>query len=194
MGIDFWWLFAIALAYLGLLFLIAFCADRGYLPKALTNHPIVYTLSLGVYATSWTYYGSVGLADTSGYAFLTIYLGVTAAFLLGPYLLKPIMRLCRDYQLTSIADLMAFRYGGRGTGLIVTLFLLLGILPYISLQIRAVTESIQVISRQAPPEFLALLFCALITVFAILFGARHLSPREKHQGLVVAIAFESPSS
>lgn len=191
MGIDLVLLFAIALAYLGLLFVIAWCADRGWLPNRLIHSPVVYSLSLGVYATSWTYYGSVGLADQSGYAFLNIYLGLTGAFILGPYLLRPILRLCRDNQLNSIADLLAFRYGGRATGLVVTLFMLVGILPYISLQIRAVTESIQVLSKQVPPSLLALLFCGVIIVFAILFGARHLTPREKHHGLVVAIAFES---
>jgi len=172
MGIEISWLFSFA-------------------PKRLVSHPLVYCLSLGVYATSWTYYGSVGLADTSGYAFLTIYLGVTAAFLLGPYLLAPLLRLCREHQLTSIADLLAFRYGGRVTGLMVTLFMLIGILPYVSLQIHAVTESVQVLSREVPSNLLALIFCVVISIFAVLFGARHLTPREKHQGLVVAIAFES---
>ncbi len=191
MEIELAWLFAMAIGYLAVLFLIAYATDAGWLPEKLVSHPAIYALSLGVYATSWTYYGSVGLANNSGYAFLTIYLGVTAAFILGPYLLKPLLRLCREYQLTSIADLLAFRYGGRGTGLIVTLFMLIGILPYISLQIRAVTESIQILSKQVPPDILALVFCLLITVFAVLFGARHLSPREKHRGLVVAIAFES---
>jgi len=191
MGIELWWLFAAAVAYLIILFLVAYSADSGLIPKRFVTNPVVYSLSLGVYATSWTYYGSVGLADTSGYAFLNIYLGVTGAFLLGPYILKPILTLCREYQLTSIADLLAFRYGGRGTGFVVTLFMLIGILPYISLQIRAVTESIQVLSKQVPPTILALVFCLMITVFAILFGARHLSPREKHHGLVLAIAFES---
>jgi len=190
-GIDLALLFAVALAYLGLLFIIAWCADSSWFPEKWVRSPLVYSLSLGVYATSWTYYGSVGLADRSGYAFLNIYLGVTGAFILGPYLLRPILRLCRENQLTSIADLMAFRYGGRATGFAVTLFMLIGILPYISLQIRAVTESIQILSKQAPPNLLALLFCVAITVFAILFGARHLTPREKHHGLVVAIAFES---
>jgi Na+/proline symporter/signal transduction histidine kinase len=189
--IDLAFLFAIALAYLGLLFVIAWCADSGWLPEKWVRSPLVYSLSLGVYATSWTYYGSVGLADRSGFAFINIYLGLTGAFILGPYLLRPILRLCRENQLTSIADLMAFRYGGRATGFAVTLFMLVGILPYISLQIRAVTESIQILSKQAPPNLLALLFCVVITVFAILFGARHLTPREKHHGLVVAIAFES---
>ncbi|MBX2839003.1 MAG: histidine kinase [Gammaproteobacteria bacterium] len=191
MGIELWWLLAGTVAYLGLLFLIAYSADSGLLPKSIISSPLIYTLSLGVYATSWTYYGSVGLANTRGYAFLTIYLGVTFAFLLGPYLLKPILRLSQEYQLTSIADLLAFRYGGRRTGLFVTLFMLIGILPYISLQINAVTKSVQVLTREAPTHLLALGFCLMITVFAILFGSKHLSQREKHHGLVVAIAFES---
>ena len=134
MGIELWVLFLAALVYLGVLFLIAYAGENGYLPKKLIEHPAVYALSLGVYATSWTFYGSVGLADNSGLAFLTIYLGVTAAFTLGPYLLAPLLRLCREYQLSSIADLLAFRYGGRATGLAVTVFMLMGILPYISLR------------------------------------------------------------
>jgi len=191
MAIELGWLFAFTVGYLALLFLIAWSADSGKLPTRFISNPIIYTLSLGVYATSWTYYGSVGLANSSGYAFLTVYLGVTGAFLLGPYLLKPLLRLSREHQLTSIADMMAFRYGGRGTGLLVTLFMLLGTLPYISLQIRAVTESVSVLTQEPPPSFVALSFCLLITVFAVLFGSHHLSHREKHHGLVVAIAFES---
>lgn len=181
----------VGLAYLALLFLIAHATDSQWLPQGLVSNPIVYSLSLGVYATSWTFYGSVGLADTSGYAFLTIYLGVTGAFLLGPRLLAPLLALAREHQLTSIADLLAFRYGGRISGVIVTVFMLVGILPYLSLQIRAVTESLQLLSGQVPAGASALGFCIVIVVFSVLFGARHLSPREKHRGLVVAIAFES---
>jgi len=191
MGIELWLLFVAALGYLGVLFLIAYAGENGYLPRRLVEHPAVYALSLGVYATSWTFYGSVGLANTSGLAFLTIYLGVTVAFMLGPYLLAPIARLCRDYQLSSIADLLAFRYGGRATGFAVTVFMLMGILPYISLQITAVTRSVQVLSREAAPNLLALVFCLVIIIFSTAFGARHLTSREKHSGLVVAIAFES---
>jgi len=191
MGIELWLLFLAALVYLGVLFLIAYAGENGYFPKRLIEHPAVYALSLGVYATSWTFYGSVGLADSSGLAFLTIYLGVTAAFALGPYLLAPVLRLCRDYQLSSIADLLAFRYGGRATGLCVTVFMLMGILPYISLQITAVTRSIQVLAREAAPNLLALAFCVVIIIFSVAFGARHLTSREKHSGLVLAIAFES---
>ena len=88
MGIELWVLFLVALIYLGVLFLIAYAGENGYVPKRVIEHPAVYSLSLGVYATSWTFYGSVGLANNSGLAFLTIYLGVTAAFMLGPYLLS----------------------------------------------------------------------------------------------------------
>jgi Na+/proline symporter len=89
-------LFGIGFAYLVLLFLIAFAADRERLPERLLRHPLTYVFSLGVYATSWTYYGSVGFAQSQGYLFLTIYLGVTIAFALSPLLLQPILRLTRS--------------------------------------------------------------------------------------------------
>jgi Na+/proline symporter/nitrogen-specific signal transduction histidine kinase len=191
MGIELWQLFGVAVAYLGLLFVVAWLAEHGYVPEGVARHPVTITLSLGVYATSWSFYGSVGFAHSAGFSFLTIYLGVTIAFLLAPVLLMPLLRLVREYQLTSIADLCAFRYPGPITGLVVTLFMLLGILPYLSLQIQAVTQSAAVLTGRGTPGGLAFVFCATLTLFAILFGARHLTPREKHSGLVVAIAFES---
>ena len=184
-------LFGIGLAYLALLFLIAYAADSGLLPEKLLRHPLVYVLSLGVYATSWTYYGSVGFAQSQGYLFLTIYLGVTIAFALTPILFQPILQLTREYQLTSLADLFAFRYRSQLAGILVTLFMLVGTLPYIALQIRAVTESLQILTQEAPSQTLALVFCVTLILFAILFGSRHSSPREKHRGLVTTIAFES---
>lgn len=184
-------LFVAGVAYLLLLFLIAYAAERGIIPSKVVRHPATYVLSLGVYATTWSFYGSVGFAQSQGYNFLTIYLGVTLAFMLTPVLLMPILRLTREYQLTSLADLFAFRYRSQATGVLVTLFMLVGILPYISLQIRAVTESVRVLTQEATPSVLALGFCVTLVLFAILFGARHISPREKHEGLVVAIAFES---
>jgi Na+/proline symporter/signal transduction histidine kinase len=184
-------LFLVGVGYLLLLFLIAYAAERGWVPSAVTRHPLTYVLSLGVYATSWSFYGSVGFARSQGYNFLTIYLGVTLAFLLTPVLLVPILRLTRRYQLTSLADLFAFRYRSQLAGVMVTLFMLAGTLPYIALQIQAVTESIRVLTQEATPSTLALGFCICLTIFAILFGARHISPREKHEGLVLAIAFES---
>ncbi len=185
------WLYAAGVGYLAVLFFIAHATERGWLPSRLIHHPLVYALALGVYATSWSFYGSVGFAQSQGYLFLTIYLGVTLAFILTPVLLAPILRLVRDYQLTSIADLFAFRYRSPWTGVLVTLFMLVGLMPYIALQIKAITESVTVITQQPAPHLLALVFCLTLVLFAILFGARHISPREKHEGLVVAIAFES---
>ena len=184
-------LFGVGLGYLLLLFLIAYAADRGHIAERYLRHPITYVLSLGVYATSWTYYGSVGFAQSQGYLFLTIYLGVTIAFALTPLLFEPILRLTREYQLSSLADLFSFRYRSQSAGILVTLFMLVGTLPYIALQIRAVSESLQVLSQKTAPQSIALGFCITLILFAILFGARHISPREKHRGLVAAIAFES---
>jgi PAS domain S-box-containing protein len=191
MAPELWQLFLATLLYLGLLFLVAYAAEEGWLPPRIARHPLTYTLSLGVYATTWSFYGSVGFASSQGYLFLSIYIGVTLAFLLAPVLLQPLLRLVREYQLTSLADLFAFRYPSRYTGVLVTVFMLVGILPYISLQIQAVVTSVQVLTQEAPPQVLALVFCGTVTLFTVLFGARHLRPREKHEGLVVAIAFES---
>ncbi len=191
MYFELWQLFLVGVSYLLLLFLIAWAAEKGWIPARIAAHPITYALSLGVYATSWTYFGSVGFAESQGYNFLTIYLGVTLAFMLTPVLLQPILRLTQEYQLTSLADLFAFRYQSQLAGVLVTLFMLTGILPYIALQIRAVTESLQVLTQESAPGPIALGFCITVTLFAILFGARHISAREKHEGLVVAIAFES---
>ncbi len=188
---ELWQLFLAGVCYLLLLFLVAFAAERGWVPQRLARHPLTYTLSLGVYATSWSFYGSVGFAQQQGYNFLTIYLGVTLAFLLTPVLLKPILRLTREYQLASLADLFAFRYQSQLAGVLVTLFMLAGSLPYIALQVRAVTESLQVLTQESAPGPIALGFCITVTLFAVLFGARHISAREKHEGLVIAIAFES---
>ncbi len=185
------YLFLAVVCYLSLLFLLAYATEKGRIPKRIIHHPLTYVLSLGVYATSWSYYGSVGFAESEGYTFLAVYLGVTIAFIMVPILFQPILRLVREYQLTSLADLFAFRYRSQLAGILVTLFMMAGTLPYLALQIRAVTESLRVLTQEAPPKVLAFGFCTILILFAILFGARHISPREKHEGLVVAIAFES---
>ena len=184
-------LFFVGIIYLMVLFLIAYATDQGWLGDKLARHPLTYALSLGVYATSWTFYGSVGFAQSNGYNFLSIYLGVTLAFVLAPILFAPVLRIVRDYQLTSLADLFAFRYQSQLAGVLVTLFMLAGVFPYIALQILAVTESASILTNEATPRVLALAYCITLTVFAILFAARHVTPRDKHDGLVVAIAFES---
>jgi len=182
---------ACAIAYLLLLFLVAYGTERRWLPPAVVRHPMVYTLSLCSYATMWSYYGSVGFAHRFGLGFATIYIGVTLAFILTPVLLMPLLRLTRTHQLTSMADVFAFRFDSQLAGVIVTLMMLGGSLPYIALQIRAVAESTQVLSRDPSPEPIAVGFCIMVSVFAIIFGARHITPRDKHSGLVAAIAFES---
>jgi len=184
-------LFGVAVAYLLLLFGVAYATERGLVPARLVRHPLTYALSLGVYATSWTYSGSVGFARSQGYAFLTIYLGVTLACLLVPVLWEPVLRLCREHQLTSLADLFAFRFQSQGAGVLVTVFMLAGNLPYLALQIHAVSAGFKVLAQASPPSGIALMFCGLVTLFALLFGARHVTPRERHAGLGVAIAFES---
>jgi PAS domain S-box-containing protein len=184
-------LFAVAVAYLLLLFGLAYATERGLVPARLVRHPLTYAFSLGVYATSWTYSGSVGFARNHGYAFLTIYLGVTLACLLVPVIWEPVLRLCREHQLTSLADLFAFRFQSQGAGVLVTVFMLAGNLPYLALQIHAVTAGFKVLAQASPPSSIALMFCGLVTLFALLFGARHVTPRERHAGLGVAIAFES---
>ena len=192
MTLDLAPLFVSALLYLLLLFVIAHATEQRWLPVRLTRHPAVYVLSLGVYATTWSYYGSVGFAKDQGLLYLTIYLGVTLAFVLAPVLLMPILRLTRTYQLTSVADLFAFRFNSQASGVLVTVLMIAGVLPYIALQIRAVTESTVVLTEHgSAPQVLAFWFVLLVTVFTIIFGARHASPREKHEGLVTAIAFES---
>ncbi|WP_141591453.1 ATP-binding protein [Myxococcus sp. AB056] len=184
-------LVAASVAYLLVLFLVAYAAERGAIPARITQHPLVYALALGVYATSWSYFGSVGYAARHGFRYLGIYLGVTLACLLIPVLWRPLLRLSRELQLTSLADVLAFRYPGQSTGTAVTLFLLAGSLPYLALQVRAVVESARVLNPSASPTLVGLGFCAVLTVFSVLFGARHLTPRERHEGLMLAIAFES---
>ncbi|CDF86258.1 two-component sensor CbrA [Pseudomonas knackmussii B13] len=184
-------LILISFVYLLILFGVAWITERGYIPRRLVRHPLVYTLSLGVYASAWAFYGTVGLAYQYGYGFLAIYLGVSGAFLLAPVLLYPILRITRAYQLSSLADLFAFRFRSTWAGALTTLFMVIGVLPMLALQIEAVTNSVRLLTRTNDTNSTALAFCALITLFAILFGARHIATRERHEGLVMAIAFES---
>ncbi|WP_043308775.1 sensor histidine kinase [Pseudomonas sp. ML96] len=184
-------LILISCAYLLLLFGVAWVSEKGLIPRWVIRHPLTYTLSLGVYASAWAFYGTVGLAYQYGFGFLASYLGVTGAFLLAPVLLYPILRITRTYQLSSLADLFAFRFRSTWAGVLTTLFMLVGVLPLLALQIQAVADSIGILTREPLQYRFALGYCALITLFTILFGARHIATREKHEGLVFAIAFES---
>ncbi|WP_287030149.1 sensor histidine kinase [Pseudomonas sp. UBA6310] len=181
----------VSAVYLFALFGVAWLSEHGVVPRRLVRHPLVYTLSLGVYASAWAFYGTVGLAYQYGYGFLASYLGVSGAFLLAPVLLYPILRITRAYQLSSLADLFAFRFRSGWAGALTTLFMLIGILPLLALQIQAVADSIGILAGEAQQAKMALGYCLMIILFTILFGARHIATREKHEGLVFAIAFES---
>ncbi|WP_250656492.1 sensor histidine kinase [Alkalimarinus coralli] len=184
-------LFLIGLTYLLLLFGIAWATEKGFIPKRVVRHPLTYVLSLGVYASAWAFYGSVGLAYEFGYGFLAYYLGVCGAFLLAPVLMLPILRITRAYQLSSLADLFAFRYRSQIAGTLVTLFTLMGTLALLSLQIQAVANSIQILAPGSPQNILGFGFCLVIIAFAFLFGTRGTASGENNDGLVVSIAFES---
>ncbi|MEK9712356.1 MAG: ATP-binding protein [Thalassolituus sp.] len=177
--------------YLFSLFLAAYAVERNWLPRKWVRHPLVYVLSLGVYASAWAFYGSVGLANQYGYGFLAYYMGISGAFVMSPILMRPILHITRVYQLSSLADLLAFRYRSRWAGIAVSLIMLAVVIPMLTLQITAIGDTLYLLNREWPVETLALGYCVVMIVFAILFGARHVSPREKHEGLVFAIAFES---
>ncbi|MDP2225909.1 MAG: ATP-binding protein [Moraxellaceae bacterium] len=184
-------LLALGVGYLFLLFLVAYVSESGLVPMRWVRHPLVYVLSLGVYVSAWGIYAVVGFAYQSGYNFLAFYLGISGAFLLAPVLLAPIARLVQTYQLGSLADLFAYRYRSQLAGSLTTLAMVVGMMPLLALQIRAVAESAEILVPGLEHQWLALVFCLIISAFTVLFGARHLSPREKHEGLVVAIAAES---
>ncbi|HEX2479237.1 MAG TPA: hypothetical protein VHK45_08155, partial [Geminicoccaceae bacterium] len=192
-----WVLLLVSSAYLGVLFGVAYFGDRrAEQGRSIINSPYVYTLSISVYCTAWTFYGSVGLAATAGVGFLPVYLGPTLMACLWWFVLRRMLRITKAYGITSIADFIASRYGKSALlGGLVTMIALIGIMPYISLQLKAVSTSVSVIlDYPATAPFwrdLGLYVALLMAAFSILFGTRHIDATEHHQGMVAAIAFES---
>lgn len=183
-----------SIAYLSILFAIAYCADRGMLPQRIIRHPAVYVLSLGVFGGAMATNGAISLAIDYGYNFLLYYFGAVVMFVLASLLLMPLLRLCRVYQLSSLADLLTFRFRSGGVGMAVTVAMCITLLPLIALQLQAAAHAIQIITGQAGESMsgqFAILFCGIIIVFAILFGTQHASSQPRNWGLVTAIAFES---
>ncbi len=191
MNFDLATLAAMGSGYLLLLFGIAWATDRHWIPEKIVLHPLVYTLSLGVFASVWAYYTSVGIAMRHGYGYLAGYIGISLAFMFSPLLLRPVRQLTRTYQLSSLADLIAFRYRSRWAGTLVTLLTLAAVTPIIALQIRAVSDTAGILSPEASRGGVAVVFCVIITLFSILFGTSQRAGRNRHNGLVMAIAFES---
>jgi Na+/proline symporter/signal transduction histidine kinase len=197
----------VAFAYLGLLFGIAYYADqRADAGRSVIDSPTIYALSLAVYATAWTFYGSVGRAASDGIGFLPIYLGPTLMIALWWLLMRKIIRISKASRITSLADFIASRYGKSALlGGLVTVIAVIGILPYISLQLKAVSTSYAILlqypdvalpahagaGRQVFAADTAFWVALILAAFTILFGTRHLDAAEHHEGMVAAIAFES---
>lgn len=195
---------ATAMAYVGLLFFIAYLGDRRARkhPGSFLRSPFVYTLAISVYCTSWTFYGAVGSAARNGLEYLAIYLGPTLVFVGWWFVLRKLVRISHMQRLTSIADLLSSRFGKSSRlAVLVTVIAVIGIAPYIALQLKAVTSSIQAIAGAS--EFgvgslqgvddvgLALGIAAAMALFTILFGTRNVDAKEQHHGVVAAIAFEA---
>ncbi|BAU47212.1 histidine kinase [Sulfurifustis variabilis] len=199
-----WVILLVAAAYLGLLFAVAYYGDkRADAGRSIIANPYIYTLSIAVYCTAWTFYGSVGRAAGTGVGFLPIYLGPTLMVALWWLVLRKIIRIAKFHRITSIADFVGSRYGKSTVlGGLVTIIAVVGILPYISLQLKAVSTSFHVI-RHHPETAMphtaavplwgdtALYVALLMAAFTILFGTRHIDATERHEGMVAAIAFES---
>ena len=195
-----WVVVAIALAYIGLLFAVASYGDRMRIARGASSRLLIYPLSLAIYCTSWTFFGSVGLASRSGYDFLAIYIGPLAMVGLGFPLVLRVVRLAKGQNITSIADFIAARYGkSQAVAATVALIAIVGMIPYIALQLKAVSTSVSTILAEASPGGAArpllgdvALFVALaMATFAVLFGTRHTDATEHQDGLMLAIAAES---
>lgn len=187
-----------SLLYLALLFGIAYYAEHKLKQgNSIINNAYVYALSLGVYCTAWTYYGSVGRATTNGVEFLAIYIGPTIMAALFFPLLRKIIRITKAQRINSIADFISTRYGKNATlAAVVSIFCIVGVLPYIALQLKAITISFDILTHQSVTSQglvnnNTLYFSIFLAIFIIIFGTRSVDATEKHEGLVAAVAFES---
>ncbi len=187
-------LLTVCIAYVALLFGIAFIVDRRTRAGRLRwlSSPVIYTLSISVYCTSWTFYGAVGSAARNGLEFITIYLGPTLVFVGWWWLLRKLVRIGRANRITSIADLISSRYGKSSSlAVLATLIAVIATTPYIALQLQSVTLSYQVIAGEADRITTAFWVALGMAAFAILFGTRNVDANERHHGVVAAIAVEA---
>ena len=196
-----WVVIAVALGYIGLLFLVASYGDRvRRLGRDSRARLLIYPLSLAIYCTSWTFFGSVGSASRSGYEFLTIYIGPVLMIGLFAPMIARVVRLAKAQNITSIADFIAARYGKhQGVAATVALIAIVGTVPYIALQLKAVSLSLETIIASMPATELgwpwlgdmALYVALSMALFAVLFGTRHIDATEHQDGLMLAVAAES---
>lgn len=195
--------FGTAIAYVILLFVLAYFSDRSARKghSKLLRSPLVYTLAISVYCTSWTFYGAVGSAARNGLEFLAIYLGPTLVFIGWWYGLRKLIRIGHTQRITSIADFVSSRFGkSERLAILITIIAVVGITPYIALQLKAITTSLSVILAAAPDASqtqsgndlgLAFGIASAMALFSVLFGTRNINANEQHHGVVAAIAFEA---
>ncbi|MGZ9106246.1 MAG: sensor histidine kinase, partial [Rhodoplanes sp.] len=196
-----WVAVGVALGYIGLLFLVASYGDRARGSKRGRRSRLIYPLSLAIYCTSWTFFGSVGLASRSGFDFLAIYLGPILVIGLASPLVIRVVRLAKSQNITSIADFIAARYGkNQAVAATVAVIAIAGSIPYLALQLKAVSASLGTILAQvgtstglmpAMPGDIALFVALSMAAFAVLFGTRHIDATEHQDGLILAVAAES---
>ncbi len=191
-------LVAICLIYVIILFMVAAIAEQWAQKNKLSflHSPIVYTLSISVYCTAWTFYGAVGSAARNGLEFLAIYLGPTLVFIGWWWFLRKLVRIGNTQRITSIADLISSRYGKSNLlAVVVTLLAVIGSTPYIALQLQSLTLSFAVFTQDnanaASPAITAFLIAMGLAAFTVVFGTRNLDANERHHGVVTAIALEA---
>ncbi|WP_165851827.1 ATP-binding protein [Chryseobacterium pennipullorum] len=188
-------LFFVVLFYLALLFLVAHLAEKKR-SKLWINNPYIYALSLAVYCTAWTYYGSIGVAATSGLNYLPIYIGPIMIIPAWIYINTRIVRISRVNKISSLADFISLRYGNsRSFSAIITIVCLLAIVPYIGLQIKAISETFHLVTETPMSKDIltdnATFVVVLIALFSSYYGTRYVDASEKRLGIISAIALES---
>lgn len=194
-----WLVIILSLCYLAIIFLIAFRAQKKETKSRTKTSAWIYSLSLGVYCTAWTYYGSIGKASRDGIEFLAVYIGPVLVAPLSWVILRKIIRISNVQRTTTIADFISSRYGKNiSLGSIVTLVCFVGIVPYIALQLKAISESFDIITGgQLKSDGHAIFHdtsfyvVLIMATFTLLFGTRRFQTTERHQGMMAAIAFES---
>ncbi len=193
-----WILLLVSVGYAALLFTVAWWGDRRPLyPNRPWLRPVVYSLALAVYCSSWTFYGAVGSAVRNGIGYLPIYLGPILLMLFGWRIIERLALIARSQNVVSIADFMSARYGrSRRLAALVAVIALVGIIPYVALQYKAVAMSLAVLSGQHVEQAAvladpALYVALLMALFAALFGTRQVDATEHHHGMMLAISLES---
>ena len=198
-----WAVIAVAFGYIGLLFVVASYGDRLSQAQRARAGVLIYPLSLAIYCTSWTFFGSIGFATRTGFEFLAIYVGPALLIAFGTPLLRRVIHLAKTYNITSVADFIGARYGkSQAVAATAALIAIVGSVPYIALQLKAVAASLETIlsaphaSSVAFPQIpivgdLALVVTAAMALFAVLFGTRQVDATEHQHGLMLAVAAES---